>query len=259
RARQMARGELAGTHLRPAQCRPSRVASGPCALSVASARACAMAGALHRRERRPSDRRLLRHHQHAYRRLERDACTARRRRHAAARQRPARGVDSGRRLALRPDAAAAGERLSLDRRALQRQWLDAEGTRPRVKGRRAVWIPAVASLYAQTPLRQESAYLSIGERCNANGSKRFRAYQESGNWDGCVETAREQIKEGSHAIDLCTAYVGRDEAADMTEAVRRMRGGVAAPLAIDSTELGVLEAALKLYGGKPVVNSINFE
>ena len=137
--------------------------------------------------------------------------------------------------------------------------LAGEGTRPRVKGRRAVWIPAVASLYAQTPLRQESAYLSIGERCNANGSKRFRAYQESGNWDGCVETAREQIKEGSHAIDLCTAYVGRDEAADMTEAVRRMRGGVAAPLAIDSTELGVLEAALKLYGGKPVVNSINFE
>ena len=134
-----------------------------------------------------------------------------------------------------------------------------EGGRPRRRERRSVWIPAIASLYAQTPLRQENAYLSIGERCNANGSKRFRAYQEGGDWEGCAAMAREQIKEGSHAIDLCTAYVGRDEIAEMGEAVGRMRGAVAAPLVIDSTELAVLETALKLYGGKPVVNSINFE
>ncbi len=45
----------------------------------------------------------------------------------------------------------------------------------------------------------------------------------------------------------------------MTEVVSRMRGSVSAPLVIDSTELGVLESALKLYGGKPIINSINFE
>ncbi|HVA13902.1 MAG TPA: vitamin B12 dependent-methionine synthase activation domain-containing protein, partial [Stellaceae bacterium] len=134
-----------------------------------------------------------------------------------------------------------------------------EGTRPRAKGRRSVWVPAVASLYSQTPLRQENAYLSIGERCNTNGSKRFRECQEKGDWDGCIALARDQVKEGSHAIDVSTAFVGRDEKAEMTEVTSRMRGAVAAPLVVDSTELPVLEAALKLYGGKAILNSINFE
>jgi 5-methyltetrahydrofolate--homocysteine methyltransferase len=134
-----------------------------------------------------------------------------------------------------------------------------EDTRPRAKARRSVFVPAVASLYAQTPLRQENAYLSIGERCNANGSKRFRLAQEKGDWDDCIALAREQVKEGSHAIDVSTAFVGRDEKAEMTAVVSRMRGAVAAPLVVDSTELPVIEAALKLYGGKPILNSINFE
>ena len=135
----------------------------------------------------------------------------------------------------------------------------ATGARPRPRQRKPVWAPAVASLYGQVPLRQENAYLSIGERCNANGSRQFRRLQEQGDWDGCVEIGREQVKEGSHTLDLCTAFVGRDEIADMTEAVTRLRGAVNAPLVIDSTEYPVLEAALKLYGGKPIVNSINFE
>ena len=131
--------------------------------------------------------------------------------------------------------------------------------RPLSRRRNPVWTPAVASLYGQVPLRQENAYLSIGERCNANGSRQFRRLQEQGDWDGCVEMGREQVKEGSHTLDLCTAFVGRDEVADMTEAVTRLRGAVNAPLVIDSTEYPVLEAALKLYGGKPIINSINFE
>ncbi|HUH85926.1 MAG TPA: homocysteine S-methyltransferase family protein, partial [Stellaceae bacterium] len=134
-----------------------------------------------------------------------------------------------------------------------------DGFRPRPKNRSSVWLPSIASLYNQVGLRQENAYLSIGERCNANGSKQFRQLQEKGDWDGCVEMAREQAKEGSHALDLCTAFVGRDEVAEMSEMVTRLRGAVNAPLVIDSTELPVLEAALKLYGGKPILNSINFE
>jgi 5-methyltetrahydrofolate--homocysteine methyltransferase len=131
--------------------------------------------------------------------------------------------------------------------------------RPAPVKRDVLWVPSIASLYSQVPLRQERAYLSIGERCNANGSRRFRKLQEEGDWDGCVEMGREQVREGSHALDLCTAFVGRDEAADIIEMVSRMRGAVDAPLVIDSTELNVLETALKLYGGKPVINSINFE
>ena len=131
--------------------------------------------------------------------------------------------------------------------------------RPLPKARKVAWAPSVASLYGQVPLRQENAYLSIGERCNANGSRAFRRLQEAGDWDGCVEIGREQVKEGSHTLDVCTAFVGRDEVAEMCEVVSRMRGAINAPLVIDSTEYPVLEAALKLYGGKPIINSINFE
>jgi 5-methyltetrahydrofolate--homocysteine methyltransferase len=134
-----------------------------------------------------------------------------------------------------------------------------DGVRPKPKKRAPIWVPSVASLYHQVPLRQENAYLSIGERCNANGSKKWRELQERGDWEGCVAMGREQVKEGSHALDICTAFVGRDEVKEMNEVVSRMRGSVTAPLVIDSTELPVLEAALKLYGGKPIINSINFE
>ncbi|MDH3230368.1 MAG: methionine synthase [Alphaproteobacteria bacterium] len=134
-----------------------------------------------------------------------------------------------------------------------------DGYRPRPAARDPRWIPAVASLYSAVPLRQENAILSIGERCNANGSRQFRELQAAEDWDGCIEIGRSQLREGSHALDVCTAYVGRDEVADMTEMVSRLRGAVDAPLVIDSTELPVLEAALRLVGGKPVINSINFE
>src|SRR5208282_5656989 len=69
----------------------------------------------------------------------------------------------------------------------------------------------------------------------------------------------EQVAEGSHTLDICTAFVGRDEIAETTEVVSRMRNAVTAPLVFDSTELPVLETAFKLYGGKGVLNSINFE
>lgn len=121
------------------------------------------------------------------------------------------------------------------------------------------WVPAVASLFQPTELRQDNAIFAIGERCNANGSKKFREAQEREDWDACVDMAKEQVREGSHALDVCTAFVGRNEVRDMTEVVTRLRGSVTAPLVIDSTELIVLESALKLYGGKPIINSINFE
>jgi 5-methyltetrahydrofolate--homocysteine methyltransferase len=131
--------------------------------------------------------------------------------------------------------------------------------RPAPIKRSPVWIPSVASLYSQVPLRQENAYLSIGERCNANGSKKFRELQDAGDWDACVDIGREQVREGSHTLDVCTAFVGRNEIADMSEIITRMRGSINAPLVMDSTEYPVLEASLKLYGGKAILNSINFE
>ena len=131
--------------------------------------------------------------------------------------------------------------------------------RPAPVLRRPVWVPSVASLYGQTPLRQENAYFSIGERCNANGSRKWRELQEGGDWDGCVAVGREQVAEGSNSLDVCTAFVGRDEVGEMSEVIRRFTSSVNAPLVIDSTETPVIEAALKLHGGKPIINSINFE
>ncbi|MGH7102375.1 MAG: dihydropteroate synthase, partial [Acetobacteraceae bacterium] len=89
--------------------------------------------------------------------------------------------------------------------------------------------------------------------------RRFRAFQERNDWDGALSIGREQLGEGSNALDICTAFVGRDEMAEMTAVVSRFTAAVNAPLVIDSTETPVLEQALKLNGGKPIINSINFE
>lgn len=131
--------------------------------------------------------------------------------------------------------------------------------RPAPVKRSPIWVPSVASLYGATSLRQENSYFSIGERCNANGSKAWRQRQEAQDWDGCVAIGREQVAEGSNSLDVCTAFVGRDEIAEMNEVIRRFTSSVNSPLVIDSTETPVIEAALKLHGGKPIINSINFE
>ena len=96
----------------------------------------------------------------------------------------------------------------------------APGRRPRrtaagsPPGRRGP-TPASPSLYADVPFRQDTAYLSIGERTNANGSKAFREAMLAEKWDDCVEIARAQIRDGAHLLDLCIDYVGRDGVADM--------------------------------------------
>ncbi|WP_376093156.1 methionine synthase [Roseomonas sp. CCTCC AB2023176] len=137
--------------------------------------------------------------------------------------------------------------------------LGGDRVRPAPVARKPVWVPSVASLYGAVSLRQENAYFSIGERCNANGSKAWRERQAAHDWDGCVAIGREQVGEGSNSLDICTAFVGRDEMAEMNEIVTRFTSSVNAPLVIDSTETPVIEAALKRHGGKPIINSINFE
>jgi len=127
------------------------------------------------------------------------------------------------------------------------------------KQRTPQFEPSVASVYQSVTLKQENAVLAIGERTNANGSKQFRELLAAGDIDGMVKMARDQVGHGSHLLDVCTAYVGRDEQQDMVEVVKRFATDVTVPLVIDSTEVNVLEAALKIAGGKCVINSINLE
>ncbi|MEU0281139.1 methionine synthase [Streptomyces sp. NPDC088147] len=119
--------------------------------------------------------------------------------------------------------------------------------------------PGAASLYQTVPFRQDASYLAIGERTNANGSKKFREAMLEGRWDDCVEMARDQIREGAHLLDLCVDYVGRDGVADMAELAGRFATASTLPIVLDSTELPVLRAGLEKLGGRAVINSVNYE
>lgn len=120
--------------------------------------------------------------------------------------------------------------------------------------------PQVTSTYSAVPIDQEgTSPLIVGERCNANGSKRFKELLLLEDWEGIVEMGREEVAEGAHVLDVCTAYVGRDEVRDMSQVLTRFASQVTAPLMVDSTQLDVLEAGLKLLGGRAIINSINLE
>ncbi|MET7473973.1 methionine synthase [Streptomyces sp. NPDC005648] len=119
--------------------------------------------------------------------------------------------------------------------------------------------PGAASLYQTVPFRQDTSYLAIGERTNANGSKKFREAMLQARWDDCVEMAREQIREGAHMLDLCVDYVGRDGVADMEQLAGRFATASTLPIVLDSTEVDVLRAGLEKLGGRAVINSVNYE
>src|SRR5215207_1608745 len=118
---------------------------------------------------------------------------------------------------------------------------------------------AASSLYQSVPFRQDAGVLMIGERTNANGSKAFREAMLAGRWDDCVEIARSQIRDGSHMLDVCVDYVGRDGTGDMREIAGRFATASTLPLMLDSTEPQVIEAGLEMLGGRCVVNSVNYE
>jgi 5-methyltetrahydrofolate--homocysteine methyltransferase len=119
--------------------------------------------------------------------------------------------------------------------------------------------PSLASLYSAVPFRQDASVLMIGERTNANGSKAFREAMLAGDFDTMVEIARAQIRDGSHLLDLCVDYVGRDGVNDMREVAGRFATASTLPIMLDSTETAVVEAGLERLGGRCAVNSVNFE
>jgi 5-methyltetrahydrofolate--homocysteine methyltransferase len=119
--------------------------------------------------------------------------------------------------------------------------------------------PGCSSIYSHVPFHQELAYLAVGERTNANGSRKFRDAMLEADWDTCVQMAREQVKEGAHVLDVCVDYVGRDGTLDMDEIAARFATQASLPLVFDSTEPPVVEAGLKHHGGKAILNSANLE
>jgi 5-methyltetrahydrofolate--homocysteine methyltransferase len=125
--------------------------------------------------------------------------------------------------------------------------------------RRPAPEPGVASVYHHVPFAQDASVLMVGERTNANGSRAFREAMLAADWEKCVEIARGQARDGSHLLDLCVDYVGRDGAVDMRELAGRFATASTLPIMLDSTEPPVIEAGLEMLGGRCVVNSVNFE
>ncbi len=119
--------------------------------------------------------------------------------------------------------------------------------------------PGATSIYSPVPFEQDTSFLIIGERTNANGSKKFRDAMLEQDWDACVVMAKDQLAEGAHVLDVCVDYVGRDGTVDMDELASRFGTQVAAPLVLDSTEPQVMEAGLQHLGGRAILNSANLE
>ena len=118
---------------------------------------------------------------------------------------------------------------------------------------------SVASLYQAVELNQEIPPLLIGERCNPSGSKAFREALLTEDWDACLKVAFDQEARGAQVLDLCVAYAGRNEVADMLHLVKLFSRSCKAPLMFDSTSPDTLEQVLPLYPGRAIINSINLE
>ncbi len=127
------------------------------------------------------------------------------------------------------------------------------------KRRSPVHTPALASLYSATPIQQDVSLLLIGERTNVLGSKKFRELFLEEDMDGMVAVGREQVREGSHLVDICADYTGRDVVKDLPSIIRSFVTQLPVPLSIDSNRWEAFEPSLKFIGGRPLVNSVNLE
>lgn len=121
-------------------------------------------------------------------------------------------------------------------------------------------VPRLASAIRAMPIRQEPPPFLIGERCNAQGSRKFKRLLLAEDYDTILELAREQVEGGAHALDISVAVTERpDEAELMRKVVKKLAMGVDVPLVIDTTEPDVMEAALKTAPGRCLLNSTHLE
>jgi 5-methyltetrahydrofolate--homocysteine methyltransferase len=121
-------------------------------------------------------------------------------------------------------------------------------------------IPRLSSSIEAVAMRQNPPPFLIGERCNAQGSKKFKRLLLEEDYDAILEIARQQVNFGAHAIDISCAVTERsDEIELMRKTVKKLELGIEVPLVIDTTELDVLEAALKTAPGRCLINSTHLE
>lgn len=99
----------------------------------------------------------------------------------------------------------------------------------------------------------------IGERINPTGKKRFKEALKNNDMDYILTQAIEQTGAGANILDVNVGLPEIDEKEMMVKTIKALQGIVDVPLQIDSTKPDVLEAALRVYNGKPIINSVNGE
>lgn len=99
----------------------------------------------------------------------------------------------------------------------------------------------------------------IGERINPTGKKRFKQALVEKDMDYILGQATEQIEAGAEILDVNVGHPEIDEKEMMIKTVKELQSIVSVPLQIDSTKPEVIEAALRVYNGKAIVNSVNGE
>lgn len=97
----------------------------------------------------------------------------------------------------------------------------------------------------------------IGERINPTGKPKFRQALRDGDIDYIVEEAFSQREKGAHILDVNVGLPEIDEPEVMVSAVTRIQAALDTPLQIDSSDRDALEKAMRIYNGKPLVNSVN--
>lgn len=99
----------------------------------------------------------------------------------------------------------------------------------------------------------------IGERINPSGRKRLAEALRNGDFDVIVTEAIAQVEAGADILDVNVACPGVDEIAALPRVLEKVMASVDVPLCIDFNHPGALREALKLYKGKPIVNSVTGE
>ena len=118
----------------------------------------------------------------------------------------------------------------------------------------------VASAMQNVALVQNPGPTLIGERVNSQGSRAVKRLLLEDDYDGILQIAHDQVEGGAHILDVCVALTERDdEAQQMQTLVKKLAMSITKPLMIDTTEADVLEAALSVYPGRAIINSINLE
>jgi 5-methyltetrahydrofolate--homocysteine methyltransferase len=121
-------------------------------------------------------------------------------------------------------------------------------------------VPRASSAMRAIDFDQNPKPLLIGERVNAQGSRKVKRLLLADDYDGIATVAREQVESGAHVLDVCVAVTERgDEAEQMAKVVKLLSMTVETPIMIDSTEAGVIATALETIPGRAIINSINME